>query len=75
MGIATVAQTLQVDDLTKIELTDVDADPESGDYVRSLLFYGSPLTPGGQAPVVLTIKARASAQAAIQITIPPELAF
>jgi hypothetical protein len=68
--ITTLAQTVQLDDIGDIVVTTTEQDPDVGDYVREMRIFGEPLTEGGTAPLIYTLRLRATMRQKLDITAP-----
>jgi voltage-gated potassium channel Kch len=69
MAIETRAQTLFVDGITSVSITDIQQDDDSGLYIREVRIFGTP-TVGGPAPQVLVLRLGAVQRTSIAIVSP-----
>lgn len=68
--IDTTAQTLFVDGVTDIVVTEAEQDTDT-EWVREIRVFGEPLLSGGTQPVVLTLRLKSPVKANINVTSPP----
>lgn len=72
-GVTTVdvmAQTLQIDGVSDITVTEILQDADVGDYVREIRIWGLPLTEGALAPLVMTLRLRHQVRVNLEISVP-----
>lgn len=72
MAINTRVQTIEVNDVTDVIVTEItqEAEGEEGLYVREIRVYGTPPQENQQAPLEFTLRLKSVEKGAIQITTP-----
>ena len=73
MTLTYIAEILRIDDLTSIDVTDIESDEESGGYARRVEFYTDALSVLNRRPV-LTVMIYSDETEALKIHT-PTLAF
>lgn len=70
MSITTTTQTVLVDAVTSITVTDVQQDTDSGLFIREVRVFGTPLVAGGAAPQVFVLRLGAVQRSSVAIATP-----
>jgi hypothetical protein len=70
--IVTTRQSITIDGVADIAVTAIERDDVKGDYFRDITFFGEGDDGETTAPMVMTIRIRASAPDPLKITVPQD---